>query len=117
MGRDQGSVTAELATALPAVVVVLAAVLAVGSAVGGQVRCQDAARAAARLTARHEPAGAVAGAVQRIAPGSRLAVREGARVVTEVSTRLVLPLPGSPGLTLHATAVAVPEPSAPVAGG
>ena len=46
--REGGTATAELAVALPAVVVVLAGVLAVGQAVLAQVQCVDAARAGAR---------------------------------------------------------------------
>ncbi|MFV0253512.1 MAG: TadE family type IV pilus minor pilin [Beutenbergiaceae bacterium] len=50
-GRARGSVTAELAIGLPAVVMVLVLVMSVGSAALAQVRCTDAARAAARAAA------------------------------------------------------------------
>ena len=46
-----GSVTAELALALPSVVLLLAVVLAAGDVVAGQIRCVDAARAGARAAA------------------------------------------------------------------
>jgi Flp pilus assembly protein TadG len=49
---EHGSATAELAVAMPAVVVVLAAVLSVGQAVLAKVTCVDAARAGARAAAR-----------------------------------------------------------------
>ena len=49
---EHGSATAELAVAMPAVMVVLAAVLSVGQAVMAKVTCVDAARAGARAAAR-----------------------------------------------------------------
>src|SRR5690606_25540001 len=56
---QRGSVTAELALLLPAVVVVLLVCTTLGAAVLGQVRCADAARAAARAAAIGEPASVV----------------------------------------------------------
>jgi Flp pilus assembly protein TadG len=50
--RQHGAATAELAVAMPAVMVVLAAVLSVGQAVLVKVTCVDAARAGARAAAR-----------------------------------------------------------------
>lgn len=47
----RGSVTAELAMGLPAVLLALVVVLVVASAATAQVRCTDAARAAARAAA------------------------------------------------------------------
>ncbi|GAB3882575.1 hypothetical protein GCM10027612_13340 [Microbispora bryophytorum subsp. camponoti] len=44
--RERGSVTAETAVALPALVVVLIASLWAVTVVGAQLRCVDAARAA-----------------------------------------------------------------------
>jgi Flp pilus assembly protein TadG len=52
---SRGSVTAETAVALPALMVVLAAALWAIQAVGVQLECVDAARAAARAAARGEP--------------------------------------------------------------
>lgn len=66
---DDGSVTAEFAVALPAVVLVLATCLAAGQVVGLQVRVQDAAAAAARHLARGDPAAAHALAA-RLVPGA-----------------------------------------------
>lgn len=56
---DRGSVTAELALGLPAVVLALVVVLLVGSVAVAQVRCTDAARAAARAAALGEDTAAV----------------------------------------------------------
>lgn len=49
--RDRGAVTAELALALPAVILVVAVLLATGSASLAQLRCVDAARTVARMVA------------------------------------------------------------------
>ncbi len=49
--RDRGSVTAELAITLPAVVLVLALVLTLGAVSVAQLRVTDAARAGARAAA------------------------------------------------------------------
>jgi hypothetical protein len=63
---ERGSVTAEFAIALPAIVLVLGASVA-GVAVAGQsVRLQDAASATAREAARGEGTGAAA----RLVPGA-----------------------------------------------
>ncbi|MFC4112661.1 TadE family type IV pilus minor pilin [Nonomuraea zeae] len=51
---SRGSVTAETAAMLPALMVVLAAALWAIQAVGAQLECVDAARAAARAAARGE---------------------------------------------------------------
>jgi len=56
-GSDRGSVTAELAVALPTVVVLLIAVLVVTASGATQLRCADAARAAARAAAAGEDDG------------------------------------------------------------
>jgi Flp pilus assembly protein TadG len=52
---SRGSVTAETAAVLPALMVVLAAALWAIQAVGAQLECVDAARAAARAASRGEP--------------------------------------------------------------
>jgi hypothetical protein len=49
---DDGMVTAELAVAIPTLVMVLLAAVAVLTAVTSQLRCTDAAATAARLLAR-----------------------------------------------------------------
>ncbi|MEW9554726.1 TadE family type IV pilus minor pilin [Nonomuraea sp. NPDC050783] len=55
----RGSVTAETAAVLPALMVVLAAALWAVQAVAVQLECVDAARAAARAAARGEPLAAI----------------------------------------------------------
>lgn len=71
---ERGSITAELAVALPAVVLVI--VLAVGAlaAASVQVRLQDAAADAARLIARGEPDERAAGVVSAAVGGASYGV-------------------------------------------
>jgi hypothetical protein len=86
VGSERGSVTAEFAVALPAVVLVLG--LALGAlAVGSQsVRLQDAAGLAARALARGEPPGLVAGMTGTLVPGARLARSDRAGLLCAVIT-------------------------------
>lgn len=66
---DAGMVTAELAVALPVLVLVLAGCLTGLGAVVDQVRCVDAARLAARAAARGDSPSAVRADAVRAAPG------------------------------------------------
>ncbi|MCC2309486.1 TadE family type IV pilus minor pilin [Cellulomonas chengniuliangii] len=74
--RERGSATAELAVALPAVVVLLVALLVLASAATTQLRCADAARAGARIAALGEDEAAVDEVVTRLA-GARAEVELG----------------------------------------
>lgn len=71
---DRGSTTAEVAVALPAVVVVLAACLGGLGLAGAQLRAQDAAADAARMLGRGEPEAAAGQLVARSVPGGALSV-------------------------------------------
>jgi len=62
--RERGSVTAEFATVIPAVLLVLAACLAGLQLSSQQLRLQQVAAMAARSVARGEPVGEAAGLVQ-----------------------------------------------------
>ena len=108
---DRGTVTAETALALPAVVLVLAVVTGAGQVVVAQVRCQDAARAAARLAARGETSARVAAAARDAAPeGAGVAVRSGAgSVEVDVRARVRAPVPGGPSVEVGGRAVASVE--------
>lgn len=110
--RDRGSVTAELALALPAVTMLLATVLVLGSAAIGQLRCADAARAGARAAALGEPAAQVAAVAAHLAgDGAIVAVdRDGGWVTVTVSSPVGAgPLGGGP-LRARASAAARVEP-------
>jgi hypothetical protein len=103
---DAGTVTAEFAVALPAVVLVLGCALG-GIGLGGeQLRLQGAAFTAARLLGRGE-----AGAVDRIhavAPGGRLTVRSvGTVVCADVSAPVTLGVLS--GIVLNASACALDD--------
>ncbi|MEU7023420.1 TadE family type IV pilus minor pilin [Streptomyces sp. NPDC046203] len=108
---DRGSVTAEAAVALPALVLFTAALLWGLAAAAAQIRCVDAARAGARAVARSEPEPAARAAARAAAPdGARVTVaRDGElwRVTVEASA----PGPGGLGLTLRAAAAALAEDS------
>jgi Flp pilus assembly protein TadG len=111
---DGGTVTAETAVVLPALVVMLAIALwGVGAAVA-QMRCVDAARAAARAVARGENVGAARAAAAAIAPDrATIAISPAGRDVrVEVSAGVPPPGPGFARLellTVRAAAVAEAE--------
>lgn len=102
--RDAGSVTAEFALLLPAVVVLLALALGAVRVVVTQVQCVDAARAAARAAARGESLDVVervaraagpAGARVRVEDGSLVAGAATVRVEVSVRQRLAGPVGGA----------------------
>ncbi len=111
----EGFATAEVAVALPALVLVLAAALLAVAATGAKVACVDAARAGARAAARGESLAAVRAAVLRVAPaGARTAISRGTdQTRVEVSARIGrawgLALPP---ITVSATATSATEPGA-----
>lgn len=70
---DRGSVTAEFAAVVPAVVLLLALCLGGLQLTSHQLRVQDAAAVAARVTARGEP-GSASGYVAQLVPGASLSV-------------------------------------------
>ena len=88
---ERGAATAELAVALPSLVIVLAVALAAVDLGLVPVRCVDAARLGARLLARGEPESSVLAEVRAAAPdGARVTVRTSAGRVT-VSVSGVVP--------------------------
>ncbi|HEY6797413.1 MAG TPA: TadE family type IV pilus minor pilin [Kineosporiaceae bacterium] len=107
--RDAGSVTAEFAIALPAVMLVLALGLGSLQAALVQLRCVDAARAAARFAARGESDQASLAEARRLGPpGGRVEVAAlGDHVRVRVAA--VVPLPLGPAVTVAAAAVAARE--------
>jgi Flp pilus assembly protein TadG len=105
-------VTAELATCLPVLVLILAVALTAVSAVGARVRLQDAAREAARAAARGDRA-AASRLAARAAPGAAVSITSGATEVVAVVRGHVHPLGGwLPALAIRERAVAAVEPSA-----
>jgi len=110
---ERGTVTAELALTLPALVIALAAVLAVGQVVTAQVQCLDGARAAARMAARGEGEQKVVRAGRSAGPpgASVLLNHGGTEVAVQVTAPVRLVLPGGPSVQVSATARADSEPS------
>lgn len=112
-GSERGSVTAETAAMLPALMVVLAAGLWAIQAVGAQLACIDAARAAARAAARGEPPAQVrdlARAATR--PEARVTVERTPETTTVEISLAVRPPWGRalPAVRVTASAVAATEP-------
>src|SRR3954454_15917019 len=88
--RSRGSVTAEFAVALPAVVVVLAVAMSAVAAATAQMRCVDAARAGARAVARGDSTTSATAVARAAAPkGSSVRIqRSGTDVKVEVQGRV-----------------------------
>jgi len=72
IGGEAGSITAEFALVLPAVILVLCCCLGAIAVVGQQVRMTDAAAGAARALGRGESVDSVAALVNGTAPGATL---------------------------------------------
>lgn len=114
---ESGSVTAELALALPTLMLILVVALWLQSAVALSARCQDAARAGARAAARGDPDGTIRSALGTVLPaGTQVGIRRSASQVT-VSVRAPVLVPGglaslvdAPTVTGSATAIAEQDP-------
>ena len=109
--------TAELALALPTLMLMIAVGIWMQSAVALQARCQDAARAGARAAARGDPDGTIRSALGAAMPaGAQVAIsRQGDQVT--VSIRASVPVPGglsalvsAPSVSGSATAIAEQDP-------
>jgi hypothetical protein len=113
IGRsERGSVTAETAVALPAVVAVLVVSLTAVTATGARLRCQDAAGQTALLAARGDQDAVAAG--RRVAPdGAVIEVSPSGALVRAECRATVAPAGGLPVPETTATAVAEYEPGEP----
>jgi hypothetical protein len=109
MTSDRGSYTAEFATSLPAVVLLLLTGLTGVDALVTKVRCVDAAREAARAAARGEAPDSLA---RRYAPdGATVSVQFDGDLVRATVRATARPLGGHlPGFDIEAGAVAAVEP-------
>lgn len=108
---EDGAVTAEVAVAFPAVVVLLAVVLTAAAVGLSQLRIEEAARAGAREVMRGEPAAVVGATVRRIAgEQANIAVSPGdASTTVTVTTTVDVPGLDLFDVDLSARAVALPE--------
>jgi hypothetical protein len=102
-------VTAELAVALPVLVLLLLAGLTSVNAVATKLRCVDAAREAVRAEARGQP-GVIAG--ERAAPDGAVITIEGEGDLVRATVRTVVRPLGDrlPGVRVEAYAVGAREP-------
>lgn len=106
---ERGAVTAEFATAMPAVILVLAFCLAGGQFASQQLRVQDAASSAARAASRGESAATVTWQVQQLVPGASVSRSDrGGLVCVTVALPAALPGPAS-AITLTASSCALAE--------
>ncbi|WP_235984927.1 TadE family type IV pilus minor pilin [Actinomyces trachealis] len=110
---EDGMVTAELAVAIPSVVIVLALVLVAVSAGVTQLRVADAARSGARQAARGS--GDVAAVAQHVGGAVSVTVETGALTCVSASRPVIGPL-GGLGLRASARACAYTEPTSNDAG-
>ena len=110
--RERGVATAEVAVALPALVVLVAAGMTMVSVLMAQLRCVDAAREAARAAARGEDAAVVRSLAQRSGPkDSAMQMTAGQQeieVTVSADADSVVGL--LPAIHVEATAVALREP-------
>lgn len=109
MSRDtaeRGSVAAELAVALPAVVLTLALGIGALGAAARQVALQDAAADAARVLSRGESDDAAARIVSRTVPGAGLSASRGDDLVC-VTTKVDAEIGGLIRLSLRARSCAL----------
>jgi hypothetical protein len=104
-------VTAEIAVALPALVVLVAAALTAVSVVGAQLRCVDSAREVARALARGESTDYALSLGKQDAPQGAAfdTTRSGDRIIVRVSARARALGGVLPAFTVSATAVTLAE--------
>lgn len=107
MAGERGSVTAEFAVLVPALLLVLALCLGAVQLVGQQLRLTDAAADAARSAARGDDHVRVAALVARAAPGAALSLSvQGEFVCAELSADAGAAL-GSLGVHIGASSCAL----------
>ena len=106
-------VTAEIAVALPVLVLLMMAAMTAVMVVNAQLRCVDAAREAARVLARGDsPALARSLVAQTGPPGAQLKVTQADSQVRVDVTAHASGIGGVlPAFDVHARSVAVPEPA------
>jgi Flp pilus assembly protein TadG len=113
-GTERGSITAEFAVVLPAVLLVLILCVGAASISVQRVEAQSAASAAARILARGDDAGAAAGAVRRLAPGARMmTARDGDFVCVSVTSTARFVAVRAAGVRLTGRACALSGDEAP----
>lgn len=105
-GDERGSVTAEFAASLPAVVLVLAVCLGALQVGAVQIRLQDAAADAARTIARGDAAELAASRAEGAVPGATLTTSDEGDAVCATITRTI-PVAGMFAVPITATSCAL----------
>ena len=112
--KDGGAVTAEIAAALPALILVVIAAVWTLSLGLMQLRCADAAREAARAAARGDDPVVVRQVAEAVAPAGAevdIVERDGL-IIVEVAVKVSAPIPLAdrlPAPTVSAESIAVEE--------
>ena len=104
---DRGSVTAEFAVAMPAVLLVLALSLSATQVAATQLRLQDAAADAARALARGETVGVASSGVSAQVAGATLSRSASGDLVCATVSARPTGLAATFGLTVSASSCAV----------
>jgi Flp pilus assembly protein TadG len=102
---DRGAAAAELAVALPAVIVVVVLCVSALAGAGRQVRLEQAAAQAARSAARGEPSDRVLATAAAVLPAVRISIRKDGDVVC-IDARVAPGVPLLPELQTTACAAA-----------
>jgi hypothetical protein len=110
---DRGSVTAEVAVALPALMLIVAVAIGAVTVVTAQLRCVDAAREAARAAVRSEPDAVVRELAAQAAPagGTAAVASDGERVTVTVQATVHLLGGLLPAVAVTGRAVGLREPA------
>ncbi|WP_406137676.1 TadE family type IV pilus minor pilin [Streptomyces sp. NBC_01089] len=106
---DRGSVSAEAAVVIPALVLFTMTLVWALTAAAAQIQCVDAARAGARAAARSEPRAAAVAAARSAAPRGARVTMDRAGELWRVRVEAPTPGPGPLSLTLKAEAAALDE--------
>lgn len=115
--RTRGAYTAELAVALPSLLVLVACGLLVISSASASLRCHDATRSGARALARGEPMTAVVAAATTAAPrGAEIDVARDDGMA-EVRCAAAVRVAGLRAMRVSSRSVAAVEDDATTAGG
>jgi hypothetical protein len=111
---ERGSITAEFAVVLPAVLLVLVLCVGAASVSVQRIEAQSAASAAARILARGDGRGVAVSAAGRFAPGGRLtSARDGDFVCVSVTSTARFVAARSLGVRLTGRACALSGDEAP----
>jgi hypothetical protein len=106
--RERGSITAEFAAVMPAVLIVLLVCLAGLQVAGLQLRLQDASADVARSLSRGDPRASIAAQLEHAVPGANLTVvHRGDAVCADLAVSAPAGVAALAGLTVRASGCAL----------